>query len=381
MAVSLVTSVDAAGPAAAAGVRAGDVVLGVNGERYLSHAHTAATLKHGRRPVELRLRHADRVCFVVFLITLAYTVATCTSLSLSLSKSELENLFCGVVADAARAVAHLRAPLHRRAFTRTPYISRQHVETIPECTLILGTCLFADAARRLANADARTSPCHRSPTPLAIPRGGEEEALRTHARPSIPQRRARRRPRHSGVPTATSRHTEAITKPLRLCRHAAPLRENFASAHAPAYDRSLDALGPDHSTTSSATTSRPRSSATAPTRRARTWEKALCEQRSQANGPDHPATSRSGLRANDPSGPRNARRTLRLRWHVTLGGPSARRNCGLRGASRRRPEPRRATKRDVDTSAGPPASIMPHAGTPRGAALPLPLRRLSRSGT
>ena len=46
----------------------------------------------------------------------------------SLSKSELENLFCGVVADA---VAHLRAPLHRRAFTRTPYISRQHVETIP----------------------------------------------------------------------------------------------------------------------------------------------------------------------------------------------------------------------------------------------------------
>ena len=59
VAVSLVTSVDAAGPAAAAGVRAGDVVLGVNGERYLSHAHTAATLKHGRRPVELRLRHSD----------------------------------------------------------------------------------------------------------------------------------------------------------------------------------------------------------------------------------------------------------------------------------------------------------------------------------
>ena len=59
VAVSLVTSVDAAGQAAAAGVRAGDVVLGVNGERYLSHAHTAATLKHGRRPVELRLRHSD----------------------------------------------------------------------------------------------------------------------------------------------------------------------------------------------------------------------------------------------------------------------------------------------------------------------------------
>ena len=59
MAVSLVTSVDASGQAAAAGVRAGDVVLGVNGERYLSHAHTAATLKHGRRPVELRLRHSD----------------------------------------------------------------------------------------------------------------------------------------------------------------------------------------------------------------------------------------------------------------------------------------------------------------------------------
>ena len=63
----------------------------------------------------------------------------------SLSKSELENLFCGVVADA---VAHLRAPLHRRAFTRTPYISRQHVETIPGLIL------------RLRDVDTREDPEH-----------------------------------------------------------------------------------------------------------------------------------------------------------------------------------------------------------------------------
>ena len=59
VAVSLVTAVAKAGQAELAGVRLGDVVLGVNGERYLSHAHTAATVQHGRRPVELRLRRSD----------------------------------------------------------------------------------------------------------------------------------------------------------------------------------------------------------------------------------------------------------------------------------------------------------------------------------
>ncbi len=75
----------------------------------------------------------------------------------SLSKSELENLFCGVVADAARAVAHLRAPLHRRAFTRTPYISRQHVETIPGVHTDLRdiSIELADAATKRARRTLR----------------------------------------------------------------------------------------------------------------------------------------------------------------------------------------------------------------------------------
>ena len=54
VALSVVTAVDAAGQAADAGVDVGCVVLGVNGERYLSHAHTAATLKHG---IEGLLKH------------------------------------------------------------------------------------------------------------------------------------------------------------------------------------------------------------------------------------------------------------------------------------------------------------------------------------
>ena len=57
--LTMVTSVAVDGQAAAAGISPGCVVLGVNGEQYLSHAHTTATLIHGRRPVELRLRHAD----------------------------------------------------------------------------------------------------------------------------------------------------------------------------------------------------------------------------------------------------------------------------------------------------------------------------------
>ena len=59
VALTVVTAVDATGTANDAGVRVGCVILGLNGERYLSHAHTTATLKHGRRPVTARLRYAD----------------------------------------------------------------------------------------------------------------------------------------------------------------------------------------------------------------------------------------------------------------------------------------------------------------------------------
>lgn len=57
--VSLVTSLVPQGQAALAGVEIGCTVVGVNGERYISHAHTISTLKHGRRPIKLRLRFPD----------------------------------------------------------------------------------------------------------------------------------------------------------------------------------------------------------------------------------------------------------------------------------------------------------------------------------
>jgi predicted metalloprotease with PDZ domain len=57
--VSVVTSVTSGGVAEGEGVEEGDVVVGINGERFLSHAHAVATLKHGRRPVTVRFRRPD----------------------------------------------------------------------------------------------------------------------------------------------------------------------------------------------------------------------------------------------------------------------------------------------------------------------------------
>jgi len=57
--VSVVTSLVPCSQAEAAGVVVGCTVVGVNGERYINHAHTVATLKHGRRPVKLRMRFPD----------------------------------------------------------------------------------------------------------------------------------------------------------------------------------------------------------------------------------------------------------------------------------------------------------------------------------
>ena len=45
--------------AALAGVEVGCTVVGINGERVISHAHTISTLKHGKRPIKLRLRFPD----------------------------------------------------------------------------------------------------------------------------------------------------------------------------------------------------------------------------------------------------------------------------------------------------------------------------------
>jgi len=57
--VSVVTSLVPQGQAALAGVEIGCTVIGINGERYLGHAHVVATLKHGKRPMKMRLRFPD----------------------------------------------------------------------------------------------------------------------------------------------------------------------------------------------------------------------------------------------------------------------------------------------------------------------------------
>lgn len=54
--VSMVVSVTDGGWADREGVEEGCVIVGVNGEKFLSHAHTVATLKHGRRPVTVRFQ-------------------------------------------------------------------------------------------------------------------------------------------------------------------------------------------------------------------------------------------------------------------------------------------------------------------------------------
>lgn len=54
--VSEVVHVAPEGAAEGQGVREGCLVMGINGERFISHAHAVATLKHGRRPVHVRFR-------------------------------------------------------------------------------------------------------------------------------------------------------------------------------------------------------------------------------------------------------------------------------------------------------------------------------------
>ncbi|KAG5192299.1 hypothetical protein JKP88DRAFT_173712 [Tribonema minus] len=55
---TVVTRVSEDGQAHGQGVQTGCVMVGVNGEQYLGHAHAVAALKHGRRPVTVRLRRA-----------------------------------------------------------------------------------------------------------------------------------------------------------------------------------------------------------------------------------------------------------------------------------------------------------------------------------
>ena len=85
--VSVVTNLVPNGQAALAGVEIGCIVMGINGERwatfravlsrpyisltspyaltnshlrrFISHAHTISTLKHGKRPIKMRFRYGD----------------------------------------------------------------------------------------------------------------------------------------------------------------------------------------------------------------------------------------------------------------------------------------------------------------------------------
>ena len=58
--MSVVTFIAPEGQAEAAGVTIGCTIIGVNGERFISHAHTVSTLRHAKRPVRVRFRHCDR---------------------------------------------------------------------------------------------------------------------------------------------------------------------------------------------------------------------------------------------------------------------------------------------------------------------------------
>mmetsp|Transcript_1407 Transcript_1407/g.1835 ORF Transcript_1407/g.1835 Transcript_1407/m.1835 type:complete len:536 (-) Transcript_1407:235-1842(-) len=57
--VSVVTLIQPGSQAEKAGISIGSTLQGINGEKYLSHAHTTATLRHGKRPILVRFRHSD----------------------------------------------------------------------------------------------------------------------------------------------------------------------------------------------------------------------------------------------------------------------------------------------------------------------------------
>lgn len=57
--VSVVVSVTDGGQASGRGVSVGCTLIGINGERYISHAHAVSTLKHAQRPLIVRFRKMD----------------------------------------------------------------------------------------------------------------------------------------------------------------------------------------------------------------------------------------------------------------------------------------------------------------------------------
>jgi hypothetical protein len=58
--VSVVTAVADKGQAMNKGVTYGCIVIGINYERFISHAHTISSLKHAKRPVIVRFKSTSQ---------------------------------------------------------------------------------------------------------------------------------------------------------------------------------------------------------------------------------------------------------------------------------------------------------------------------------
>jgi predicted metalloprotease with PDZ domain len=57
--VSVVTEVSDKGQAQQKGLKMGCILVGINRDPYLSHAHAVSTLKHSKRPVTVRFKHRN----------------------------------------------------------------------------------------------------------------------------------------------------------------------------------------------------------------------------------------------------------------------------------------------------------------------------------
>jgi len=58
---TIVSSVQLQSPALEKGIKAGYVLKGINYERFISHAHSVATLKYIKRPVTIRFKRDGRL--------------------------------------------------------------------------------------------------------------------------------------------------------------------------------------------------------------------------------------------------------------------------------------------------------------------------------
>ena len=52
----MITNIQKDGISHSLGLTLGCIVIGINGEKFISHAHTVATLKHSKRPITVRFK-------------------------------------------------------------------------------------------------------------------------------------------------------------------------------------------------------------------------------------------------------------------------------------------------------------------------------------